>query len=993
MKNLRIILAVISSFFFLKCSTTEEISLNDEFMQRTESFKQNIDSLNQSFNLPKNTKLENALIDTTNNIISIEFNRNFAVIPFREENVNEINKIVKDFFGERFESYNYKIFSMGYPVESLIPNYYKTDKTKIDSSKLPKQKSERIPIVQNSSKNLKSIRGLSGKNILLWHSHGWYYNNDEKRWMWQRARLFQTVEDVGPIAFTIPYLIPMLENAGANVFVPRERDIQLNEVIADNDFGNKESYQEKTFSEKSFWKTSPLKGFALKNKTIKEGENPFKQGTSRYTKSMINPLAAASWLPEIPAAGEYAVYISYASSDSNVTDAHYKIIHSGGETEFLVNQTIGGNTWIYLGTYKFEKGNKQLQRVVLSNQSKDENKIVSADAVRFGGGMGIVEREGTTSGRPKYVEGSRYWLQYAGMPDTLIYNLNNNSDDYKDDYQSRGEYGNYLFGAPFGPNKNKSEKGLGIPLDISLAFHTDAGITRNDTAIGTLMIYSIPGLDSQQVFPDGVSRLANRDLSDIVMTQLVDDIRVNYDSTWTRRHLMNALYSEAARPNFPSMLLELLSHQNFYEMKFELDPRFRFDVSRAIYKGMLKFLSAQYGYDFVVQPLPPNNFSAELNSNGELSLNWKAQIDTLESTAAADKFILYTRLDDAGFDNGKIVESSKIVLNDLKQGIIYSYKITAINNGGESFPTEILSVCWMKNSSEPILIVNGFDRVSAPASFDSPTFSGFTNFVDEGVPDKYDLGFTGTQFNFNPNSKWLTDDNPGHGASHSDYESKIIAGNTFDFSYIHGKAIKENGFSFCSVSDESIISRQVDLTRYKMVDFIFGEEKKTSAPKYKDKIDFEVFPESLREKTTNYLNNGGKIFLSGSYIGTDLYSEPDSIGIRFANEVLKFKLKTGHAVKIGNVFSVNNNFLTLKNMIEFNTSFNDSIYKVEAPDEFGSVKGSEVLLRYSENNFSAAVGYKEKYGVVSLGFPFETILGEKQRNMLMKSVLNYLDIK
>ncbi|MBK7499076.1 MAG: xanthan lyase [Ignavibacteriales bacterium] len=993
MKNLRIILAVISTFFFLKCSTTEEISLNDEFMQRTESFKQNIDSLNQIFNLQKNTKLENALIDTTNNIISLEFNRNFAVIPFREENVNEINKIVKDFFGERFENYNYKIFSMGYPVESLIPNYYKTDKTKIDSSKLPKQKTERIPVVQNSSKNLKSIRGLSGKNILLWHSHGWYYNNDEKRWMWQRARLFQTVEDVGPMAFTIPYLIPMLENAGANVFVPRERDIQLNEVIADNDFSNKESYQEKTFSEKSFWKTSPQKGFALKNKTIKEGENPFKQGTSRYTKSMINPLATASWLPEIPAAGEYAVYISYASSDSNVTDAHYKIFHSGGETEFLVNQTIGGNTWIYLGTYKFEKGNKKLQGVVLSNQSKDENKIVSADAVRFGGGMGMVEREGTISGRPKYVEGSRYWLQYAGMPDTLIYNLNNNSDDYKDDYQSRGEYGNFLFGAPFGPNKNRSEKGLGIPLDISLAFHTDAGITRNDTAIGTLMIYSIPGLDSQQVFPDGVSRLANRDLSDIVMTQLVDDIRVNYDSTWTRRQLMNALYSEAARPNFPSMLLELLSHQNFYEMKFELDPRFRFDVSRAIYKGMLKFLSAQYGYDFVVQPLPPNNFSTELNSNGELSLSWKAQIDTLESTAAADKFILYTRQDDAGFDNGKIVESNKIVLNDLKQGVIYSYKITAINNGGESFPTEILSVCWMKNSSAPILIVNGFDRVSAPASFDSPTFSGFTNFVDEGVPDKYDLGFTGTQFNFNPNSKWLTDDNPGHGASHSDYESKIIAGNTFDFTYVHGKAIKENGFSFCSASDESIIGGQVDLTRYKMVDFIFGEEKKTSAPKYKDKIDFEVFPETLREKTTNFLNNGGKIFLSGSYIGTDLYSEPDSIGIRFANEVLKFKLKTGHAVKIGNVFSVNNNFLTLKSMLEFNTSFNDSIYKVEAPDELGSVKGSEVLLRYSENNFSAAVGYKEKYGVVSLGFPFETIMGEKQRNMLMKSVLNYLDIK
>jgi hypothetical protein len=37
------------------------------------------------------------------------------------------------------------------------------------------------------------------------------------------------------MAFTIPYLIPMLEHAGAMVFVPRERDTQTNEVIVVND--------------------------------------------------------------------------------------------------------------------------------------------------------------------------------------------------------------------------------------------------------------------------------------------------------------------------------------------------------------------------------------------------------------------------------------------------------------------------------------------------------------------------------------------------------------------------------------------------------------------------------------------------------------------------------------------------------------------------------------------------------------------------------------
>ena len=105
--------------------------------------------------------------------------------------------------------------------------------------------------------------------------------------------------------------------------------------------------------------------------------------------------------------------------------------------------------------------------------------------------MGVIERGGSTSGRPKFAEGSRYWLQFAGMPDTLVYNLNNDTLDYNDDYQNRAEYGNYLYGAPYGPSKNRNVKGLGIPIDLSLAFHTDAGKTKNDTTVGTLSIYSI----------------------------------------------------------------------------------------------------------------------------------------------------------------------------------------------------------------------------------------------------------------------------------------------------------------------------------------------------------------------------------------------------------------------------------------------------------------------------------------------------------------------
>jgi hypothetical protein len=72
---------------------------------------------------------------------------------------------------------------------------------------------------------------------------------------------------------------------------------------------------------------------------------------------------------------------------------------------------------------------------------------------------------------------------------------------------------------------------------------------------------------------------------------------------------------------------------------------------------------------------------------------------------------------------------------------------------------------------------------------------------------------------------------------------------------------------------------------------------------------------------------------------------------------------------------------------------NDSIYKVEAPDELGKINGSEILLRYNENNFSSAIGYKDVYGVVVFGFPFETIIGENKRIEVMNSVLKYLELK
>ena len=55
----------------------------------------------------------------------------------------------------------------------------------------------------------------------------------------------------------------MLENAGAIVYTPRERDTQKNEIIVDNDTPNASLYLE-AGSKKARWTTTSVKGFAQK---------------------------------------------------------------------------------------------------------------------------------------------------------------------------------------------------------------------------------------------------------------------------------------------------------------------------------------------------------------------------------------------------------------------------------------------------------------------------------------------------------------------------------------------------------------------------------------------------------------------------------------------------------------------------------------------------------------------------------------------------------
>lgn len=67
-----------------------------------------------------------------------------------------------------------------------------------------------------------------------------------------------------------------------------------------------------------------------------------------------------------------------------------------------------------------------------------------------------------------------------------------------------------------------------------------------------------------------------------------------------------------------------------------------------------------------------------------------AVADSLEATAAPDGYVVYTRIDDGGFDNGRYT-AEPFFVERQEAGRIYSYRIAAVNAGGESFPSEIVA--------------------------------------------------------------------------------------------------------------------------------------------------------------------------------------------------------------------------------------------------------------------------------------------------------------
>ena len=530
---------------------------------------------------------------------------------------------------------------------------------------------------------------------------------------------------------------------------------------------------------------------------------------------------------------------------------------------------------------------------------------------------GLDERHPGLSGMPRWTEGARYWLMHQQADSTLwdLYDGN----EYKDDMKSRGLWVN----------------SLETDVDLCVALHTDGLDSGDDsTIVGTLVIYTAKDDDGNTVLRDGKDReKANRNLGDWIQTQLTEDLRT-LAPEWTRRQLKEANYCESRVPVVPSIILELLSHKNMADMRYGLDPAFRFAACRAVYKGILRYLN---GKEAVVQPLPVHEMAIAPDG----TIRWTAPIDSLEPSATPTYYMVYVRADEGEWDVQQVEKKTELKLN-LQRGVQYDCYVVAGNDGGLSMPGPMVSAYLAPDEKAPMaLIVDAFDDVYGPDWFADSTFAGIVPGTYACESD-FSCAYIGEQWDYRRASLWTNDDNCGWGACYRDHAGQLTVGNTRDWAMRHGRALRQMKISY--VSTTAGLMTEPD-ERFKMVDYICGRQRRPIG-------------ETQKEMLAAYLAKGGRLLLS-----TDHFSAIDP---KWAVQNLHASFYAARATRSGRIVGKRHYQLLL-------TPNEEQLFTC-TPEGLKIAEGASVMATYRDMRCPAAVGFKgPKNKTLVFGFPLEAV--------------------
>jgi uncharacterized lipoprotein YddW (UPF0748 family) len=725
---------------------------------------------------------------------------------------------------------------------------------------------------------------LTGTTAWLSAGHGWYWNGDE--WTTQRPQYNGLVEDLSNAEAVNYYLARYLWNAGADVWLVRERAMNEHEVIVDNDDGAP------AYTETGAWVTS--------------GSPGYENGTYRWSSTLKNLTATATWAPNLPVAGWYAVWAWYLHGSNRPTDARYEIHHTGGVTTVSISQEVHGRTWRYLGEYYFEAGTAGRVRLLNQSDDYDPSQAVIADAIRFGGGLGSIPEgdPGSTSGQPRWEEAAKYWARYQGAPEEV----------YAYDVTSRPRYAEW-------------ETAKGYPGEaanaVYVSWHTNGF---NGTLTGT-----------ESYIHDTEPTPGSAALQDWLHGELISDLRAAWDPGWVNRGQKSANLGELRElSTIPGVLLEIAFHDGPSDADALREPIFRQIAARAIYQGIVKYHAERQGAPVHLLPEPPERLVARNTAPGEVTLTWTAPpcCDGVAGDAATG-YKVYHSTSGRAFDNGVDTEGLSLTVTGLSPGSLHFFRVTALNEGGESFPTPVVAV-RTPDDGEPLafLIVDGFDRLDQTAL----------------IPES-EAAFGGTA-----------------------QRMFLERMNRYDYAVEHGQALDACGLAFDGAVNEAVEAGDLDLGRYPAVDWFVGEDSGANTA-----VADAALSDAERALLASYLDGGGGLLISGSEIGYDLVEQGSDPS--FYRDYLRASYQGDDAGTYQFAGVPGGLFEGLAG------SFDDSTggtYDVAYPDRLSGTAGSSVVLAYvGGSGGGAGVAYAGDSRLVHFGFPLETVTDPATRAALV----------
>jgi hypothetical protein len=752
---------------------------------------------------------------------------------------------------------------------------------------------------------------LSEKIFYINGGHGYADNSGTGSWTYGRGLTYGIVEDLGnqdQMTFFADYLF----RAGATVVPMRPVGNQPNEVVMDNDDPGV------TFT--GAWTNSTSSTFFGS-----AGDVPY-----RYVSTSVTETATAKYTPNIPIAGFYPIY-TWAHSGSDRTEQVYRINHSGGSTEVTVNHRRVGDGMVYLGTYYFEAGTSG--SVEISNRSNETGKVVIADMIRFGNGMGDTDRGGGVSGRPREDELSLYWIEWqVNHTQGISFDPTISTLDTDSNVNVVPRYAAFM---------NRETEGS-LADRVLISFHTNAAGGR-----GVLGLYN--GNNRASAKTPNQFELANILGSEVNDDLVAQDGLYEYDwfdagnnVTLDRSDIeFGEINNERINNEFDATIVEVAYHDDSSDAALLRDPKVRDATARATYQGAVKYFHSLDGVTSLTM-LPGRVIAAqaEVIDADSVQISWTSPLANSYNGDAPTGYLIYGSTNGYGFDGGTYVAggaTTTFTMNGLNaaEGPYY-FKVAAVNSGGEGEPSEVVAAI-MTESPSRILIVNGFDRLSRQQ-------------------------------------------NPKHTVSGGQAERvRPRSSNSYDYAIQAASAISAftHSVGVDTTSNDALISGAVNLNDYEAVIWISGEESTV------DKT-FDAIEQTL---VTTYLSAGGKLLVSGSEIGWDLDAQNN--GRAFYNN----QFRADYVADDAGTYSVSGVAGSIFAGLNFSFDNGSKFYDVDYPDVIAPHGGSTSALNYSTGT-TAGVVYDGGIGgskVVMLGFPIETITDDSLRNQVYSRVLDFFN--